>query len=719
MPDLYLVPLPGSEQRQLPNAQPAGDLDPDAPASATLVVRRLANIPSELITGPHTLSADELAARYGADPADVELVTSTLEGLGMTVSDVHLGRRRMTVTGTVAALSAAFGTHLALVSSEYADGSGRVTHRYRVGGLSVPEALSGVVTAVLGLDDRPVARPHFQLPDLAGPATQAPLTALQVAMAYQFPVGADGSGQTIAIIELGGGYRASDIDQYFSSLGLAGPPISSVGVNGGSNSPGEHADMEVLLDIEVVGAVAPAATQKVYFAPNSDAGFVDAISQAVHETPTPIAVSISWGQREDAWSAQSRTSMDSVFADAAALGVTITVASGDNGSADGASDGRQHCDFPASSPHVLACGGTRLEITASGAIATETVWNDTAVSTRSGGASGGGYSDVFPVPPWQADATGSADPARGAGVPDVAGNADPVTGYKIVANGQSTVVGGTGAVAPLWAGLVALLAQLSGKRFGLLQPLIYAGVTAGTPAPGFNDITSGNNGAYPASSGWDPCTGLGSPNSPALMALLGVSAVQPGGGSTDQGSGRPEARATSDRWTIVDELGYNVYADALADFILNPKTPTPLAISIKGEWGTGKTSLMRMLRNRIDPLSTDGEDPVDPLSPDGEDPVPGAAAEGETKPPTNGDVLDELDVPAEKRNLVVERSPKDRPAPTRRPGQSGRPRRSGLPSIWFNAWIYQSSRQLWAGLAVAIINGVASRMSFFERERFW
>jgi len=369
-----------------------------------------------------------------------------------------------------------------------------------------------------------------------------------VATAYQFPAATDGSGQTIAIVELGGGYRESDLHQYFSALGLAVPPVSSVGVDGGSNSPGDDADMEVLLDIEVVGAVAPAAAQKVYFAPNSDAGFVDAISQAVHDTPTPVAVSISWGQSEDAWSAQSRAAMDSAMADAAVLGVTITVASGDNGSTDGASDGAQHCDFPASSPHALACGGTRLEITSAGGIYAETVWNDTTAGSQGGGAGGGGYSDVFGVPAWQASVVGpagasggpaataaAADPerrhpnppggpaptsSRGRGVPDVAGNADPVTGYKIVANGQSTAVGGTSAVAPLWAGLIARLAQQSGQRFGLLQPLIYAGLAAGTPAPGFNDVTSGNNGAYQAAAGWDPCTGLGSPNAATLLAVL-------------------------------------------------------------------------------------------------------------------------------------------------------------------------------------------------------
>lgn len=551
MPEL--VPLPGSVRRAVPNVQPAGSLDPDARVSATLMLRRRAEVPSELINGPETLSPEELAARYGADPADVELVRSTLQGLGLTVTDVHVGQRRMTVSGTAEAMSAAFGTTLSLASTEHPDGSGLVTHRYRSGGLSVPAQLDGVVTAVLGLDDRPAARPQFRPADAVGPSvTPAPLTAVQVAAAYQFPAGTDGSGQTIAIVELGGGYREADLQQYFSGLGLAVPPVSSVGVDGGSNSPGNDADMEVLLDIEVVGAVAPAATQKVYFAPNSDAGFVDAISQAVHDTPTPIAVSISWGQSEDAWSAQSRAAMDQAMADAAILGVTVTVASGDNGSADGATDGAQHCDFPASSPHALACGGTRLEIAPGGGIYAETVWNDTTAGSQGGGAGGGGYSDVFGVPTWQASVVSAgasggpastveaADPerrhpsppggpapttSRGRGVPDVAGNADPVTGYKIVANGQSTAVGGTSAVAPLWAGLIARLAQQSGKRFGLLQPLIYAGLAAGTPAPGFNDVTSGNNGAYQAAAGWDPCTGLGSPNAPALLAVLTAGAA--------------------------------------------------------------------------------------------------------------------------------------------------------------------------------------------------
>ena len=717
MPELDLVPLRGSERAELPHARPAGELDQNARITVTVMVRRRAAVPERLITGPETLTSAELSQRYGADPADVERVTEVLGRFGLTVDQPHRGSRRLKVTGTISQLSEAFGTALTLVVS------GTVTHRYRSGGLAVPAELSGVVTAVLGLDDRPVGRPHAErpsartvapqtvAPDTMAPDTMAPdakkkratpqpLTAVQVASFYNFPPNTDGTGQTIAIIELGGGYRQPDLDTYFSGLGLATPSITAVGVDGASNSPGQAADGEVELNIQVAGAVAPGAALVVYFAPNTDAGFVDAIAEAAIATPTPAVISVSWGAPEKAWSDQSRSSMDSALVDAAVLGVTVTVAAGDNGSSDDPNNAKSvNVDFPASSPHALSCGGTQLiGDTSTNTITSEVVWNGLAQNM---GAGGGGVSVVFPLPDYQANAgvPASADGgASGRGVPDVAGNADPTTGYLVVVDGQHQPIGGTSAVAPLWAGLIARLVQATGKRFGLLQPLIYAGVTAGTPAPGFNDVTSGNNGGYQASTGWDPCTGLGSPNGPALLALLAA--------VTDQGSGRPEARATSDRWTVVDELGYNVYADALADFILNPETPTPLAISIKGEWGTGKTSLMRMLRKRIDPLSPDGEDPV-------------RNDKGKTKPPTNGDVLGQLEKPAERRSLLADRSTQDRSAPTRRPEQPDRPRRSGLPSIWFNAWIYQSSRQLSAGLAVAIINGVASRMSLIERERFW
>jgi len=295
-----------------------------------------------------------------------------------------------------------------------------------------------------------------------------------------------------------------------------------VGVDGAANQPGQDpsgADGEVLLDIEVAGAVAPDARQVVYFAPNSDRGFVDALTTAIHASPTPTVVSISWGQSENSWTGQARSALDQAIADAAALGVTVCVAAGDNGSSDGASDGKDHTDFPASSPHALACGGTSLRADpAAGTITSEAVWND----GPGGGATGGGLSDSFGVPSWQAAAGVGTRPdgGTGRGVPDVAGNADPATGYQVLIDGKQTVVGGTSAVAPLWAALICRLAQATGTRFGLLQPLLYAGVSAGTAATGFRDITTGSNGSYAAGPGWDACTGLGSPDGTALPGVL-------------------------------------------------------------------------------------------------------------------------------------------------------------------------------------------------------
>ena len=536
MPDL--VPLPGSERSELPGATPVqAGRDDTQVITVTVLLRRRAQVPTELVEGPETISASELGERYGADPADAQLVSEVLGSYGLTVTEYHLASRRLKVSGTIAAMEAAFGTTLTEVTSPHPDGSGSVRHRYRTGGLSVPAQLSGIITAVVGLDDRPQARAQFRRAPGAGSRASAepddgpsapaaakgsPLTAPQVASFYQFPAGTDGTGQAVAIIELGGGYTASDLSTYFSGLGLSVPSVTAVGVDGGSNSPGQEADGEVELDIEVVGGVAPGAVQYVYFADNTDQGFIDAIAQAVHATPTPIAVSISWGQSEDQWSAQSRTAMDDAFSDAAALGVTVTVAAGDNGSSDDPSETTQvHCDFPASSPHALACGGTKLiGNTSSFAITSEVVWNETASNE---GAGGGGVSDVFPLPSWQANAgvpTSAGGGGTGRGVPDVAGNADPVTGYTVVVDGQQEPIGGTSAVAPRWAGLIARLAQATGKRFGLLQPMLYAGVAPGVAQPGFNDIVKGDNGAYKAGPGWDACTGLGSPNGAALLTLL-------------------------------------------------------------------------------------------------------------------------------------------------------------------------------------------------------
>jgi len=507
--------LPGSSRPAAPAVRPApAPAGADARIEATVVLRRRAELPESVLRG-EPLSRDEFAARYGADPADLESVTQALAGHGVDVVSADLGSRRVRVSGTRTALEAAFGTTLEW-SESAAPGGATVSHWHRTGELSLPAELGGVVTAVLGLDSRPQARANFRavLPH----AASSSYTPVQLGAAYDFPAGTDGSGRTVAIIELGGGFEAADLATYFSSIGVAAPTVTAVGVDGAANQPGgdpNGADGEVALDIEVVGGLAPGAAIVVYFAPNTDAGFVDAVAQAAHATPTPDAISISWGQSEDQWTQQARQAMDDAFSDAVALGVTVTVAAGDDGSSDRQGDGKAHVDFPAASPHALACGGTRLELDASGVISAETVWNDGA----GGGATGGGVSDAFQLPDWQSPVgvEGASGGKTGRGVPDVSAVADPETGYKVRVDGKDMVIGGTSAVAPLWAALVARLVEASGRPMGLAQKLLYAGAVAGSVPAGFRDVTSGSNGAYRAGAGWDACTGLGSPHGEELL----------------------------------------------------------------------------------------------------------------------------------------------------------------------------------------------------------
>jgi kumamolisin len=470
------------------------------------------------------LTREQYAAMHGASDDDLDAVASFARKAGMAVVERRPAARSVVLSGTAAQVSSAFQTSIERV--EHAAG----ISRRRTAPVQLPPELAGIVEGVFGIEDTPIARPYyrFSTPPMQ-PAEErvaaAAFTPLDIARLYDFPQGLDGSGQCIAIIELGGGYRTADLNAYFRSLSLPTPKVSAVSVDGGRNSPSLpwSADAEVMLDIEIAGAVAPGASIAVYFAPNSEQGFVDAISAAVHDSVNkPSVISISWGAPESEWSAQGLQAMDQAFQAAAALGVTVCCASGDAGSSDqnpqnGTPDGLAHADFPASSPHVLACGGTRL-IANGGAIDSETVWNDDVQTS----ATGGGVSDVFDLPAWQ-DGAGvprSSNPGGriGRGLPDVAGNASPSTGYRVRVDFLSFVVGGTSAVSPLWAGLVARFNQRLEMPVGWLNPLLY-GPVAGSGA--FRDITSGNNGEYPAAKGWDACTGWGTPIGSKLLEALG------------------------------------------------------------------------------------------------------------------------------------------------------------------------------------------------------
>ncbi len=375
---------------------------------------------------------------------------------------------------------------------------------------------------VFGLDNRPQAKAHFRLrkktPGVRAQAAAVSYSPLQVAQAYAFPSGVTGAGQCIGIIELGGGYNAADLASFFGNLGIPTPKVTAVSVDGAANSPtGDPSgpDGEVELDIEVAGAVAPGAEIAAYFAPNTDQGFIDAITTAVHDaTLKPSVVSISWGGPESSWTAQARNALNSACQDASTMGVTILAASGDDGASDGSSNGAPTVDFPASSPYVLGCGGTKLTLSG-GAIGSEHAWNELSSGE---GATGGGVSEVFALPSYQQSAKVPKAPNGfvGRGVPDVAGDADPETGYNVVVDGQQTVIGGTSAVAPLWAGLLALVNQSLGMNVGYVNPLLYGANAEKT----FHDVTSGSNGDYSAGPGWDACTGLGSPDGTALLGTL-------------------------------------------------------------------------------------------------------------------------------------------------------------------------------------------------------
>jgi kumamolisin len=506
------VALKGSDRVPLPGARPIGPTDPHQLIEISVILRHR-QVMASAGAGSRFLSHQEFAAHYGADPDHVDKVRKFAEDHNLKVLERgdEVMRRTVTLAGTAAKMEKAFG--IELVDYDHPDGN----YRGRTGSIHLPEEIASVVQGVFGLDDRPAAKPHFRYRgsnrSFGARASNIAYTPVEVASLYEFPQDVNGAGQVIGLIELGGGYRPADIQEYFQSLGLQPPQVQTSSVDQAKNRPSspDSADGEVMLDIEVAGAVAPGASIVVYFAPNTARGFQDALSMAVHDQlRKPNVISISWGGPESTWTEQSMQNFDEVAQEAGLLGITITVAAGDNGSSDGVNDGKDHVDFPASCPHVLACGGTRL-LEANGSITSETVWND----GTQGGATGGGFSAVFPRPDYQANDVAMSN----RGVPDVAGDADPETGYEVQVDGQQLVVGGTSAVAPLWAGLIALLNQKLQSRIGFLNPILYKLEDSTC----FRDIASGNNGAYSAGPGWDATTGLGSPMGiPLIQAVQGL-----------------------------------------------------------------------------------------------------------------------------------------------------------------------------------------------------
>ena len=511
--------LKGSERTPVAGARRIGAADPTERLEVSLILRAPAGTDlreriTRIVAGSRAdrhLTREEFATGYGARAEDLAAVRAFAASHSLAIVQEHGPRRTVVLSGTVAQFNKAFGVELA--HFQHDEGS----YRGRVGPVYLPDTLKERVTCVLGLDNRPQAKPHFRVRRPRADGTQAAsFKTPDLVALYNFP-GGTGQGECVGIIELGGGFRTVDLAKYFAKLGMHVPTVTAVSVDHGRNHPSgdpNGPDGEVMLDIEVAGAAAPQASFAVYFAPNTDAGFIDAVTTAIHDTTNrPSVISISWGGPESTWTSQAMAALDQAFQDAAAMGITVCVASGDNGSSDGLSDGADHVDFPASSPHALACGGTTLRAS-NGRIAAETVWNDGAA----GGAGGGGVSAVFPVPGWQAGlpvtSTAGARPLPMRGVPDVAGDADPQTGYDVRVDGYDAVIGGTSAVAPLWAALIARLNSTSATKMGFINSRLYANRNS------CNDITVGNNGDFVAAAGWDACTGLGTPDGTRLAKAL-------------------------------------------------------------------------------------------------------------------------------------------------------------------------------------------------------
>jgi len=512
--------LAGTDRKPIPGARSSGPIPPDERVELALLLRRRASAPPypDVVALSRTplparayLSREEFGRRHGANPEDVERVREFARTHGLEVGGVSVGARIVQLAGPADRVSRIFG--VTLERWRYPGGS----YRGHPEPASLPRELEEVAVGVFGLDDRPQAKAHFVRHRASAP-TDVGYSPSTVAEAYNFPAGTDGTGQTIGILELGGGFSASDLQSFFGGLGASVPSVTVVSVDGAQNAPTgdpNGPDAEVELDIEVAGACAPGARIVVYFAPNTDRGFLDGLSQAVHDTTNrPTILSVSWGSPESAWSASAESAINGAIEDAATMGVTVLVAAGDGGASDGVSSGALTVDFPASSPFATGCGGTKLELSG-GTIASEVVWNDLSMGE---GATGGGVSETFPLPSYQAAAgvPGAPNGFVGRGVPDVAGDADPTTGYSVFVDGAGAVLGGTSAVAPLWSALVARLNEALGTPVGFLNPRLYSAPADTT----FHDVTSGNNDGYSAGPGWDPCTGWGTPDGTLLLQSL-------------------------------------------------------------------------------------------------------------------------------------------------------------------------------------------------------
>lgn len=526
----------------------AGELDASARVQLTIVVssrvdrhtrrQHVKELASKLPQQRRHLDPDEFTKLYGSNPADLDRVANFAEEFGLDVKEKSSGRRCVVIEGSIEDVDRALG-----VQSGVFERRGR-RFRSHDGSVSVPADLKDIIQGVLGLDDRARVFPH------GGPGVKVGFVSRDSVMEdYGFPGGVDGSGQTIGIMALGGGFHASDMPEF-----LGDRTVTEVLLDGATNDPssaeivkeaweqtrkawetgkppamppnltpekmrklmalGEQFQWtsEITCDIQNAGMFAPGAEIVAYFAPDTIQGKYTAFTTALVDEHSPSVLSCSWGDHEQEFPANNIFILDDVFEFAALRGVTLCFSSGDSGADTRA--GKPEAHFPACSPHVLACGGTM------GARQAESVWREELGGHQL--ASGGGVSGVFGSPWWQPAhlVEERAGGLEGRGIPDVAGHAAMAHGYRIKVAGVDMPVGGTSSVAPMWAALIARFNQSLGCQVGFLTPLLYDQRERFESA--LRSIDRGDNGVYQASSGWDACTGWGVPRGTELLRALGA-----------------------------------------------------------------------------------------------------------------------------------------------------------------------------------------------------
>ncbi|MFF2144309.1 protease pro-enzyme activation domain-containing protein [Kitasatospora sp. NPDC058190] len=535
------VALPNTVNPAVAHSEKKGDVPAEQQISVAVSLKlRNADALDRFLTAVTTpgspqfgkyLTPEQFSAQFGPAQQDVEKVKAYLTAQGLTVGDVSANRQVVNAHGTAAQISQAFGTH----ESSYVDPQLQRAFFANDDAASIPADLATVVQGVSGLDNHAVRKTHLAKPNAVTPsaatATPSGMSPAQYTGAYNLnKTGADGTGTTVALWEFDG-YTSSDLTTYDSQFGLTGPAVSTVSVDGANydSAPGQGQG-EVELDSEIVRGAAPKATQLIYEAPNNDQGEIDMANKIVADNKASV-ISISWGSCEPDTTAASMTAVDNAFKQAAAQGISIFSASGDDGSRDctRSTSGStvKAVDFPASSPHQTGVGGTNLKVTSGNTYSSESAWS----------TAGGGVSTVFNKPSWQ---TGTGVSGTMRTVPDVASNADPQSGFSIYTAGAWQVYGGTSAAAPLWSGYAAQFnqkAKAAGQPvLGEASPRLYSVANSSSYGSTFHDVTTGANQDFSAKAGYDQVTGWGSPVADALTtALLGGSSgttPPPTGGCT-------------------------------------------------------------------------------------------------------------------------------------------------------------------------------------------